>query len=190
MCCHAAPVTVDRERAVVNWPPPPAVADDARVTDEPRGESDVDALHLRSAIALSRNCTPSGTAFSVGALVVDATGEVIATGWSRRSDPREHAEEAALAELPPGDGRLAGATLYSSLEPCSTRASRERSCTRLILDPGVRRVVFAWREPAVFVDCRGAELLRDAGVEVVELAELACAVREVNAHLSTSPGRG
>jgi pyrimidine deaminase RibD-like protein len=44
-------------------------------------------------------------------------------------------------------------------------------------------VVFAWREPSIFVDCEGAELLRAAGVEVVEVPDLAGEVREVNRHL-------
>ena len=39
-------------------------------------------------------------------------------------------------------------------------------------------MVFAWREPELFVDGEGAELLRAAGVEVVELAELAEAARD------------
>jgi diaminohydroxyphosphoribosylaminopyrimidine deaminase/5-amino-6-(5-phosphoribosylamino)uracil reductase len=105
---------------------------------------------------------------------------VLADGWSRRSDPKEHAEEAALATL---DTVPAGATVYSSLEPCTVRASRPRTCTQLIIAAGIARVVFAWREPSLFVECDGAERLRAAGVEVVELGELADAAREPNRHL-------
>ena len=42
---------------------------------------------------------------------------------------------------------------------------------------------FALREPPLFADCDGAELLAGAGVEVVELPALAAAVRTVNSHL-------
>lgn len=142
-----------------------------------------DHARLRRAIELSRNCPPSDTAFSVGAIVVDADGNEIATGYSRESDPHDHAEEAALAKLAPGDPRLSGATIYSSLEPCSARASRPRSCTDLILESGIPRVVFAWREPSIFVDCVGAETLRATGRTVIEFPELAPEVRAVNAHL-------
>lgn len=142
-----------------------------------------DHFWLRRAIELSRNCPPSNTAFSVGAVVVDADGTEIATGYSRESDPHDHAEEAALAKLAADDPRLPGATIYSSLEPCSSRASRPRTCTELILESGIPRVVFAWREPSVFVDCVGAETLRTAGRTVIELPELADEVRTVNAHL-------
>ncbi|WP_424536287.1 deaminase [Sphaerisporangium viridialbum] len=145
--------------------------------------TDVDLRWLDKTVELSRLCPASATAFAVGAVVVDADGQVIATGYSREGDPHDHAEEAALAKIPRDDPRLASATIYSSLEPCTTRASRPRSCTELILAAGIHRVVFAWREPDVFVDCTGAETLRDAGVEVVEIPSLAPHVREVNAHL-------
>src|SRR5262249_41565540 len=69
----------------------------------------------RGAIGLPRRCPPSRTAFAVGAVIVAADGTLLATGYSRESDPRDHAEEVALAKLDRADPRLAGATLYSSL---------------------------------------------------------------------------
>jgi pyrimidine deaminase RibD-like protein len=136
---------------------------------------------LARAVELAWHCPPSGSAFSVGALVVAADGTVLAEGWSRRRDGVEHAEESALAEL--GGVVAPGTTVYSSLEPCSARASRPRTCTDLIVAAGVTRVVFAWREPSLFVVGEGAERLRAAGVELVELPELAAAAREPNLHL-------
>ncbi len=153
-----------------------------RYLPRPPGDTD-DRRWLGESIELSRRCPVSATAFAVGAIVVDAGGQVMATGYSREDDPHDHAEEAALAKIAPGDPRLATATIYSSLEPCTTRASRPRGCTELILDAGLRRVVFAWREPDRFADCTGAETLRQAGVEVVELPDLGPQVREINAHL-------
>jgi diaminohydroxyphosphoribosylaminopyrimidine deaminase/5-amino-6-(5-phosphoribosylamino)uracil reductase len=44
-------------------------------------------------------------------------------------------------------------------------------------------VVIAWREPSLFVDGRGYELLTAAGVVVEELPELADDARQVNGHL-------
>jgi pyrimidine deaminase RibD-like protein len=139
---------------------------------------------LEQAIRLAWRCPPSDTAFSVGAMVVAEDGTVLGTGWSRRSDPHEHAEEAALADVAQADRhRLAAATIYTSLEPCSARASRPVTCTQHILRAGIPRIVYAWREPDLFVDCVGAETLRAAGREVVELADLADAAREPNLHL-------
>jgi diaminohydroxyphosphoribosylaminopyrimidine deaminase/5-amino-6-(5-phosphoribosylamino)uracil reductase len=146
-----------------------------------------DRCYLRDAIDLAARCPPSRSAFSVGALIVDVAGTVLATGYSRETDPRDHAEEAALAKLPATHPALREATLYSSLEPCSTRASRPRSCTELILATPIPRIVFAWREPNLFADCQGAELLHAAGREVVELPELAELVRWTNRHLLERP---
>lgn len=137
---------------------------------------------LRQAIDLGKQ-SPAGHTYAVGAVIADAAGAVISTGYSRESDPLEHAEEAALAKLTQDDPRLAGATMYSSLEPCSVRSSRPRTCTQLIIAAGIPRVVFAWREPELTVDCQGAELLADAGLDVVEVPELAPLVQQTNAEL-------
>ena len=135
---------------------------------------------LAAAVALADECPPSMTAFSVGAIIAAPDGTVLATGYSRQDDPLDHAEEAAFAHA---DADLTGATIYSSLEPCGRRASRPRTCAELILASPIRRVVFALREPDTFVPATGADLLRAAGCEVVELPDLADGVRRTNAHL-------
>ena len=140
---------------------------------------------MRLAVSLARQCPPSDSAFSVGAVIVDADGVELSRGFSREGgDPMAHAEEAALGKLSPGEPRLAGATIYSTLEPCSHRKSRPRSCTELIIAGGLRRVVIAWREPALFVaDAQGYELLTRAGIAVTELPEFAADAMAPNRHL-------
>jgi pyrimidine deaminase RibD-like protein len=149
---------------------------------------DADRAWLLEAIELSRRCAPSATAFSVGAVLVAADGRPLATGYSRELDPADHAEEVALrrarlAGLEPGGPEFAGATLYSSLEPCAARASRPVPCADLIISSGIGRVVIAWREPPVFVPGGGAVRLRQAGIAVIVLPELAAMAKAVNAHL-------
>src|SRR5580693_9339025 len=159
---------------------------------------------MRLAVSLAWQCPPSDTAFSVGAVIVDADGAELSRGFSREGgDPEVHAEEAALGKLSPGDPRLAGAIIYSTLEPCSQRKSRPRSCTELILatraatpgslagsggpagNTGLGRLVIAWREPGLFVaDCQGVELLAQAGIEITELPELAELAKGPNRHLA------
>jgi diaminohydroxyphosphoribosylaminopyrimidine deaminase / 5-amino-6-(5-phosphoribosylamino)uracil reductase len=179
------------------------MAEDPRM----RSPAGADQGWLREAIRLSLRCPPSRSAFSVGAVLVSAAGRVIATGYSRERDPADHAEEVALAKAAAagqsagadqsagagqsaGPGQpaaavdvLAGATLYSSLEPCLRRASRPRPCADLIVAAGIGRVVVAWLEPPLFVPGGGAAWLREAGVTVVEFPELAAEARAVNAHL-------
>jgi pyrimidine deaminase RibD-like protein len=164
------------------------------VPNRPRHAADDDVRHLLTAIDLSRSCPPSPSAFSVGALVVASDGRILATGRSRETGPTAHAEQVALERLSrlsgpaPGPHRTdrsetAGLTLYSSLEPCSTRSSFPHSCTELIIEAGIPRVVFAWREPTTFVICEGTRILTEAGIEVLELDHYAREVREVNDHL-------
>jgi pyrimidine deaminase RibD-like protein len=147
------------------------------------GSDGVDVHWMNRAIELSRLCPPSQGAFSVGAIVVDEHGNELASGYSRETDPHVHAEEAALSKLSVDEPRLRGATTYSTLEPCSKRASARATCTELVIAAGLRRVVIAWREPTLFVDCLGVELLTAEGIEVTELPGLAEAARSVNAHL-------
>ena len=157
------------------------------------GQPDADVTWLRQAIELSRRCPPSASAFSVGAVLVSGTGAVIATGYSRELDPKDHAEEVALAKAggsgwsspraATAAGTQAGPTLYSSLEPCLHRASRPLSCAELIIQAGVGRVVIAWLEPPLFTEGGGADALRRAGVAVIEIPSLAALARAQNAHL-------
>lgn len=144
---------------------------------------------LALACELATLCPPSTTAFSVGAVIVAFDGTELARGHSRESDPLDHAEEAALAKLSARDPRLTTATIYSSLEPCSKRASRDRPCAQLIREVRIPRVVTAWREPDTFVfDADGTELLEHAGITVVELSEYADAAQKPNSHLVSRDG--
>lgn len=153
-----------------------------------------DERYLAWAVELARQCQPSRTAFSVGAVIVSAEGEVLSTGYSRETEPADHAEEVALRKLgalsddsgaPPGgpDPRLRGATIYSSLVPCGARASRPVTCVRRIFHAGIPRVVYAWREPPLFAAGDGADQLRALGVETVEIPRLASRAASFNAHL-------
>jgi pyrimidine deaminase RibD-like protein len=146
-----------------------------------------DRQWLLAAIALSRRCPPSATAYSVGAIVVDGDGRELARGYSRDTDRYVHAEESALARLTERQPRLSEATMYTSMEPCSDRASRPLSCTQLILSAGIRRVVLALREPPMFTQCVGMELLNAAGVDVVEIPEQADQVRGINSEVGRTP---
>ncbi len=145
-----------------------------------------DERWMTLAVQLAWLCPPSDTAYSVGAVIVGANGTELSRGFSRENgDPHVHAEESALGKLAADDPRLRGATIYSTLEPCSRRKSRPRSCTQLIIAAGLARVVIAWREPSLFVaDGQGVELLEQAGLSVVELPGFAERAAAPNRHLA------
>lgn len=97
----------------------------------------------------------------VGAALVSANGECLAKGWHRGAG-QPHAEIEALRKA----GRVpAGATLYISLEPCTTHG-RTPPCTDAILAAGIHRVVWAMDDPNPRHAGRAAEVLRRAGVKV------------------------
>lgn len=155
------------------------------MSGDPAGDPDAaaDRLWLQEAIDASLRCPPAAMTYAVGAVIVGADGRELSRGFSRESDRYVHAEESALAKLHGRKVDLSGASMYSSLEPCSIRKSRSLTCVRLILDAGIGRVVLAMREPPIFVDCEGVEQLRAAGVQVVEIADLAARVLAVNAEV-------
>lgn len=96
----------------------------------------------------------------VGA-VVAKNGRLLATGYHRKAGT-EHAERMALRKA---GSAAAGATLYVTLEPCSTYG-RTPPCTDCILESGVKRVVIAVSDPNPKHNRRGINLLRRSGIDV------------------------
>ena len=102
----------------------------------------------------------------VGCVVTSATGEIVARGHTQ-GPGEDHAEIVALLEAKARGFDVRGATLYSTLEPCSFHG-RTPACARVILDAALGTVVIAMRDPHPRVDGEGARLLRDGGIVVVE----------------------
>ena len=96
----------------------------------------------------------------VGAVVTNG-GEIVGEGWHRRAGG-EHAEAAALAAA--GNAALDG-TLYVTLEPCNHHG-RTPPCADRVIESGVKRVVFAHRDPNPEVTGGGGDRLRAMGVRV------------------------
>ncbi|HWL52270.1 MAG TPA: bifunctional diaminohydroxyphosphoribosylaminopyrimidine deaminase/5-amino-6-(5-phosphoribosylamino)uracil reductase RibD [Chthoniobacteraceae bacterium] len=112
---------------------------------------------------------------AVGAVIVvsrNGRPEVVARGWHRRAG-EAHAEVEALRALP--EASLArGATLYVTLEPCSTHG-RTPPCTGAIIRAGIRRVVIGTLDPNPAHAGRALGLLQQAGIEVTHgVLETAC----------------
>jgi diaminohydroxyphosphoribosylaminopyrimidine deaminase / 5-amino-6-(5-phosphoribosylamino)uracil reductase len=98
----------------------------------------------------------------VGALIVE-DGQIVAEGFHAQ-DGGPHAERVALANL--GRTPKPGATLYVTLEPCSTHG-RTGACCDAIRAAGIHRVVVGATDPNPAHAGQGFEVLRAAGVEVV-----------------------
>src|ERR1700736_3685190 len=99
---------------------------------------------------------------AVGAVIV-SEGSVIGHGY-HESAGKPHAEVVALSKLSDVT-RAKGATLYVTLEPCSTHG-RTPPCTDAIIRANLGRVVIGAIDPNPNHSGRGVELLRQAGIDV------------------------
>jgi diaminohydroxyphosphoribosylaminopyrimidine deaminase / 5-amino-6-(5-phosphoribosylamino)uracil reductase len=97
---------------------------------------------------------------AVGAVIVSGRA-IIAKGWHRAAG-NPHAEIQALNRA---RQRARGATLYITLEPCSTQG-RTPACTGAIIEAGIKRVVYGATDPNPKHSGRAAALLSGAGIEV------------------------
>lgn len=102
----------------------------------------------------------------VGCLIVSADGELLGRGHTL-GPGEDHAEIAAALDARERGHGVAGATLYSTLEPCSFHG-RTPACARSIAERGIARVVVGMRDPHPRVDGAGIGILRSANVEVIE----------------------
>jgi diaminohydroxyphosphoribosylaminopyrimidine deaminase / 5-amino-6-(5-phosphoribosylamino)uracil reductase len=118
--------------------------------------------HMERAIELGRSglgeVSPRP---SVGAVVV-RDGKIVGEGRTQPI-PGPHAEIVALKEA---GGLSEGATVYTTLEPCS-HTHYTGPCADALIAAKVRRVVCPVGDPDSRVDGEGFKKLRDAGIEVV-----------------------
>jgi diaminohydroxyphosphoribosylaminopyrimidine deaminase/5-amino-6-(5-phosphoribosylamino)uracil reductase len=99
----------------------------------------------------------------VGAVIIDATGKIIAEGFHDRMRSENHAEVVAIKAA---GNQTQGATIVVTLEPCN-HIGKTGSCTQAIIDSGISNVVFAVSDPNSIAS-GGAAKLRAAGITVVE----------------------
>jgi diaminohydroxyphosphoribosylaminopyrimidine deaminase/5-amino-6-(5-phosphoribosylamino)uracil reductase len=99
----------------------------------------------------------------VGCVILDRDGQPVAEGHHRRCGG-PHAEVEALRHA--GE-RARGGTAIVTLEPCNHHG-RTGPCSQALLRAGIARVVFACPDPNPAA-AGGANTLRDAGVEVVQV---------------------
>jgi diaminohydroxyphosphoribosylaminopyrimidine deaminase/5-amino-6-(5-phosphoribosylamino)uracil reductase len=122
-------------------------------------------LHfMRLALRLARRGFGRTSPNPMVGAVLARDGAVIGQGWHRRAG-QSHAEIEALRDAEQKGRSARGATLYVTLEPCSTHG-RTPPCTDAIIAAGIRRVVAAAADPNPAHGGRGFAILERAGIEI------------------------
>ena len=116
---------------------------------------------LQAAIEEAKKGRAAG-GIPIGSVLV-CDGKIIGRGWHRRAG-LPHAEIEAIDDAQKRGHNPRGATLYVTLEPCSTHG-RTPPCTDAIIAAGIKRVVIGAVDPNPKHAGRAFKLLRRAGIE-------------------------
>jgi diaminohydroxyphosphoribosylaminopyrimidine deaminase / 5-amino-6-(5-phosphoribosylamino)uracil reductase len=120
---------------------------------------------MTRALELALNGPVTGVNPQVGAVILNAEGELIGEGYHKGSGT-DHAEVVAIKAALNGASKLpAGSTAIVSLEPCN-HIGKTGPCAQALIEAGISKVVFASSDPGD-QSSGGAETLRNAGIEVV-----------------------
>lgn len=137
-------------------------------------------LMLR-AIDLARKSRsePGRISPQVGAIVAH-DGKVLGEAFRGERAPGEHAEF-ALLEGKLADRTLAGTTLFTTLEPCTSRNHPKIACADRIVERRIKRVVIGVLDPNDRIRGRGELSLRAAGIEIARFdPDLMPQIEELN----------
>jgi pyrimidine deaminase RibD-like protein len=115
----------------------------------------------------------------VGVVVVKK-GRILATAHRGELGQGEHAEYTAL-EKKLADEMISGATVYATLEPCTSRNHPKIPCANRLIERKVERVIIGMLDPNPAICGRGERLLRNHGIVVERFPhELILELEELN----------
>jgi pyrimidine deaminase RibD-like protein len=118
------------------------------------------------AVAEARKSTPESIDKpKVGAVVVTRDGTNVTAGHRGELAPGDHAEFTIL-EKKCQNADLTGSTVYTTLEPCTTRNHPKLPCANRLVSRKVARVVIGMLDPDARIRGHGILALRRANIQV------------------------
>jgi pyrimidine deaminase RibD-like protein len=122
-----------------------ALARGGIVTDDQNADSE--KAHMLAAIDQARKCMSEDDRVhpKVGVVVIK-DGKVLAEAYRGEYGPGDHAEFTVL-EKKLKDGTLTGCTVYTTLEPCTTRNHPKLPCAQRLIERKPSRVVIGMLDP-------------------------------------------
>lgn len=97
----------------------------------------------------------------VGCVILDENNNIISTGFHKKCG-ENHAERDALLKIE----NAKNCTLIVNLEPCS-HYGKTPPCADLIIEKGIKRVVYGMQDPNPIVSGNGLRKLKNAGIEII-----------------------
>jgi len=135
-----------------------------------------DTMMTRALANAARARTVSAPNPWVGCVIVTTDGQTF--DGATEAPAARHAEIVALDAARAANANLGGATVYTTLEPCSHHG-RTPPCTNALIAAGVSRVVSALTDPDPQVAGSGFARLREAGITV----DVGCGARAATEQL-------
>jgi diaminohydroxyphosphoribosylaminopyrimidine deaminase/5-amino-6-(5-phosphoribosylamino)uracil reductase len=120
-----------------------------------------DEYYMRMALSLAMQGTGTTSPNPRVGCVIVRDGQIIGKGW-HQTYGGPHAEVNAVKDA---GGDVRDTTVYVNLEPCC-HYGKTPPCAGMLIESGISRVVVGMTDPNPLVDCKGIELLKNAGIEV------------------------
>lgn len=126
---------------------------------------DVKEFMRLSIDAGKKSVSEGGVKPKVGVVIV-RDGVVLGVSYRGETGDGRHAEFGLIDRL--GRETVEGATIFTTLEPCSRRGPGKHPCAQHIIDAGIKEVYIGTYDPNPLIYREGWRILRDAGISLYD----------------------